>query len=86
MILNILHFIRKHIIYLSETECPSPDSSGNPFYFSFKNKKIATDSRNKLQKKMTSLRMSFLCIEFDITILLIVQHFLSMVRFAYRDQ
>jgi hypothetical protein len=23
--------------------CPSPDRSGNPFYFSFKNKKIVTD-------------------------------------------
>jgi len=25
-------------------ESPSPDSSGNPFYFFFKNKKIATNS------------------------------------------
>jgi hypothetical protein len=27
-----------------ENGCPSPDSSGNPFYFFFKNKKIATNS------------------------------------------
>jgi hypothetical protein len=27
-----------------ENEFPSPDSSGNPFYFSFKNKKITTNS------------------------------------------
>jgi hypothetical protein len=27
-----------------ENEFPSPDSSGNPFYFFFKNKKIATNS------------------------------------------
>ncbi|KFC60763.1 hypothetical protein FEM08_04540 [Flavobacterium gilvum] len=25
-------------------ESPSPDSSGNPFYFFFKNKKIVADS------------------------------------------
>jgi len=31
------------IIYFKD-ECPSPDSSGNPFYFFFKNKKIATNS------------------------------------------
>jgi len=30
---------------------PSPDSSENPFYFFFKNKKIATNSWIKLLKK-----------------------------------
>jgi hypothetical protein len=29
----------------------SPDKSGNPFYFSFKNKKIATDSGMIFSKK-----------------------------------
>jgi hypothetical protein len=27
-----------------ENDCPSPDSSENPFLFSFKKEKIATDS------------------------------------------
>ena len=30
--------------------CPSPDSSENPFYFFFKNKKIVTESGKKLLK------------------------------------
>jgi len=31
---------------------PSPDGSGNPFCFFFKNKKIGTDSRFRLLKKL----------------------------------
>jgi len=31
-------------LFSSENCCPSPDSSGNPFAFSFKKQKIGTDS------------------------------------------
>jgi len=36
--------------------CPSPDSSGNPFCFFRKNKKIVTDSGIKLLKILPKIR------------------------------
>ena len=40
-----------------KTDTLSPDSRGNPFYFSFKNKKIETNSGIKLQINILNMRL-----------------------------
>jgi len=39
-----------YFTFLLKVQSPSPDSSGNPFYFFFKNKKIETDSGNSFKE------------------------------------